>query len=134
MAAEPVPRVFRRHAAGLRLAVRRSVHVSRQGDRLFLVVCEVLLPPGRFAVATSDMLILADTGYPASALDTFYLEPGVVRIGGAIPQNADQIEGYLDRQWRRFSWHSKQAWNPAGNPLCDHFAFAEQRLVVEPLA
>jgi Prokaryotic E2 family E len=132
--AELSPRILRRHAAELRLALARDVHVHREGDRVYVVVVDVQLPGDRFAIGESDLLIMSDLDYPNSALDMFYLEPEAVRAGGGAPQNADQIESHLGRQWRRFSWHSTTRWNPAGNPLCDHFAFAEQRLALEPLA
>ncbi len=98
---------------------------------MHVVLRAVILPPGRFRVATSDVLFLADQQYPLSALDMFWTGVDVVRADGGVPQNADSIEIYLGRPWRRFSWHRNGAWNPAGNGLLDHYAVMEQRWAVE---
>jgi hypothetical protein len=51
----------------------------------------------------------------------------VLLPGGQCPQNAGLIESYLDRQWRRFSWH-RQAWNPSVDNLHSHLEFVRRRL------
>jgi hypothetical protein len=62
----------------------------------------------------------------------FWTDVGLVRPDGSAPQGAEVIETYLDRQWRRFSWHRQGVWNSAGNPLLDHYAFMEARWTLEP--
>ena len=79
----------------------------------------VPLPPGRFRIDATDVLFLADQQYPLSALDMFWTELGVVRPDGSIPQNADSMQTYLGRQWRRYSWHRNGVWNPANNGLLE---------------
>ncbi len=101
------------------------------GNRLFALIRQVPLPLGLFAVALSDMLFMTDKQYPDSALDMFWMEIPVIRANGEVPQGASQLEHYLDRPWRRFSWHRNGTWNPAGNGLLDHFAFVESAWVKE---
>lgn len=108
-----------------------AVDIVEEGNRICVVIRQVPLPPGLFAVARSDILFIADKQYPDSALDMFWAEVPVVRANGAVPQGANQIERYLDRDWRRFSWHRHGKWNPSSNGLLDHFAFIESAWVKE---
>lgn len=124
--------VLERHAEELRVATGREVEtIEGDGNRLFVVIRSVPLPSGLFAVERSDALFVADRQYPLSALDMFWLEVSVVRPNGAIPKGADCIESHMNHQWRRFSWHRNNVWNPAGNGLMDHFAFMEAAWAAE---
>lgn len=121
-----------RHAEELRQATSLTVEISEgDGNRIYVLIRQVPLPPGLFNVGTSDVLFLADRQYPLSALDMFWTEVPVVRANGTVPQGAKQIESYLNRQWRRFSWHRNGVWNPAGNGLLDHFSFMEAAWATE---
>ena len=124
--------ILERHAEEFRQATGLQVEiVENGGNRIFVVIRQVPLPPGLFAVERGDVLFITDKQYPYSALDMFWTDTHVVRANGAIPQGADQIEKYLDRQWRRFSWHRNGVWSPAGNGLLDHFAFMESAWATE---
>ncbi|TAK22130.1 MAG: hypothetical protein EPO26_12665 [Chloroflexota bacterium] len=120
--------VLRLHAAELAAALSADAEVLEEGDRLFVLLSKVSLPQGRFAVAASDVLFIGDKQYPLSSMDMFWVEREVVQPDGSVPQNADSIEQYLGRAWRRFSWHRNGVWRVDGNPLLDHFAFFEARL------
>jgi hypothetical protein len=120
-----------RHAEEFRQQTGFTVDITEEAARLFAVIRQVPLPPGLFAVAQSDILFITDKQYSDSALDMFWTEVPVLRVNGAVPQGAGQIERYLDRDWRRFSWHRNGTWNPAGNGLLDHFAFVESAWLKE---
>jgi len=121
-----------RHAGELHEATGLGVDVvEAEGNRIFILIREVPLPPGLFKVNKSDVLFLADNQYPFSALDMFWIDASVVRADGTVPQGAEQIEDYLDRHWRRFSWHRNGVWNPTSNGLLDHFYFMESRWAAE---
>lgn len=120
-----------RHAKALRAATGLKVDVLEEGDRLLVLIQKTPLPPGLFRVNQTDVLFLTDRQYPFSAMDMFWTEVDVVRPDGSIPLNADVIEQYLGRSWRRFSWHRNNVWNPSGNPLLDHYAFVESRWAAE---
>lgn len=116
------------------LAERTGLHgeVHRgEGTQLLVILQSVPLPGGTYAVDTSDVLFLADAQYPLSAMDMFWTDPAVVLASGSVPNAADQIETYGDRQWRRFSWHRNGVWRPHGNPLLDHFEFMQARLAMD---
>lgn len=123
--------LLRQHAEELQRVTGLSVEVVAEGPRVCVMVRQVPLPAGRFNVAVTDLLLLADQQYPLSAMDMFWTEPEVVRANGSVPRSADAIEQHLGRSWRRFSWHRNGIWNPNGNPLLDHFAFVESRFTVE---
>lgn len=125
---------FKRHAEQLRASTGLTVEVVEEGARLFALIRKAPLPPGLFEVDATDVLLIADQQYPLSAMDMFWTEVEVVKPGGGIPQGAEQIEQYLGRSWRRFSWHRNNVWNPAGNPLLDHHSFVESRWAAEPRA
>lgn len=119
--------LLRRHLAELTQEVGVEGEVIEEGLRLYVLLRKVPLPQGLFQLTASDVLFMTDQQYPLSAMDMFWTELGVVRPDGSIPQNAESIEGYLGRQWRRFSWHRNEVWNPSGNPLLDHYSFMEAR-------
>lgn len=119
---------LRDHAKELSQVVGVVVDIIEKEQQVYLLLKKVPLPVGIFKLTETDVLFITDQQYPLSALDMFWTEVGVVRANGSVPQNADQIQSYLDRQWRRFSWHRNGVWNPARNGLLDHFAFMEARL------
>ena len=125
---------LRAHLAELTAAtgVTGEVHEREQGMQLYVVLHDVPLPAGVFAVNASTVLFIADKQYPLSAMDMFWTDVDVVRADGGVPQNATEIENYLGRSWRRFSWHRNSIWSPGGNPLLDHYAFMETRFDLEP--
>lgn len=108
-----------------------TVDVTSIGVQVFLVLRKVLLPPEAYRVGVTDALFITDQQYRMSAMDMFWTEPEVVRTDGTVPQNAEVIETYLDRQWRRFSWHRNGVWNPNRNGIVDHFEFMMARFALD---
>ena len=95
--------------------------------QIFVLLEKVQLPTGTYRPDRSDVLFITDQQYPVSAMDMFWTEVDVVRPDGSVPTGGDSIESYLDRQWRRFSWHRNGIWKPTGNCLLDHFEFMQAR-------
>lgn len=118
---------FDQHAAELSEAVGLKAEVQQDGNRLFVVLKGYGIPKGISKATTTDVLFMADTQYPFSAMDMFWTDLDVVRPDGSSFENSDSIEQYLGRQWRRFSYHRNGTWSPTGNPLLHHFAFMETR-------
>jgi hypothetical protein len=127
----PVPGDLQHHAERFREETGVPIELIEDGLRIFILLRKVPLPPGLFRLNATDILFITDQQYPFSALDMFWTELDVVRPNGSIPQNVELIETYLNRQWRRFSWHCNGAWNPTSNGLRDHYAFVESRWVAE---
>jgi hypothetical protein len=113
---------------GLSVEIHEDVNTK---NRLFVIIKSAPLPPGIFKLQKTDILLVADRQYPDSALDMFWTEQDVIRVNGTIPQNANVIETYMGRSWRRFSWHRNGIWKRQGNPLLDHYLFTQARWEVE---
>jgi hypothetical protein len=123
--------ILRRHLAELTDVTGVTGDVVEADDRLYVILHKVPVPENLFQLDQSDVLYMTDRQYPFSAMDMFWTELDLLRKDGSIPQGADVIETYLNRTWRRFSWHRQGAWNPGGNPLLDHYALMEARWAAE---
>lgn len=84
------------------------------------------VPPG-FSKQTTELLIRAPMSYRNGKPDMFWTDKDLLLAGGGVPQNADKIERYLEREWRRFSWHP-QSWNPGADDLKTYLEFINARL------
>lgn len=122
-----VPDELQRHADEFAEIVGIQPQFVEEGARIFVLLPSVPLPRNLFKVDTTDMLFITDRQYPVSSLDMFWVDLDVINPDGSVPKNADSIERYIGRQWRRFSWHRHGVWNPARNGLLDHYAFVDQR-------
>lgn len=118
---------LRRHADELEKETGIRVQLVEAGMQVFVVLEKVPLPAGAYRLDKTDVLFITDQQYPVSAMDMFWTEVAVVRLDGSIPAGGDSIETYMDRQWRRFSWHRNGIWKPTGNCLLDHFEFMQAR-------
>lgn len=122
-----MPTELERHLREFEEATGLTARVHEGSGQIFIVIEKAPLPPGCYRVDRSDLLFVGDVQYPMSSLDMFWAEPEVVRPNGEIPAGGDSIETYLDRQWRRFSWHRNGLWNPGGNGILDHYEFVQDR-------
>lgn len=119
--------ILEQHAKELSLSMGIDVEVLLDGNRLFVILHKYRLPIGASKLESTDVLFITDTQYPLSAMDMFWTETGVVRPDGTSYEGSDTFGQYLNRNWRRFSYHRNSIWNPGGNPLMDHYAFMETR-------
>jgi len=122
---------LRRHADDLTEKTGFRLDIEQEGVQVFVILREVLLPPGVYQVGSTDVLFITDAQYPLSAMDMFWTDLAVLRPDGSASQGAEILESYRGRQWRRFSWHRNGIWNPNGNPLLDHFEFMQARFAQE---
>lgn len=119
--------VLEKHAKELTATTGIRTEVIEMGDRLFVLLHDYSPPKGISRMDKTPILFIADLQYPLSSMDMFWTDMGVVRQDGSLFEGTDSIEEYVGRKWRRFSYHRNNTWNPAGNPLLDHFAFMETR-------
>ena len=119
--------LLEKQADGLTGITGLTIDVVQDGSRLFTLLHGYSLPNGISQAEKTDVLFIADFQYPLSAMDMFWTDIAVVRIDASLFEGSETIEDYLGRKWRRFSYHRNNIWNPAGNPLIDHFAFMETR-------
>ncbi len=84
------------------------------------------LPSGYNTTSTTLLLRLPHC-YPNGQPDMFWTDPGLMRVDGEPPRNADCFEKHLGRGWRRFSWHPKR-WNPGIDDLRTFIEFVNEGL------
>ena len=125
------PPLLVEHARELADALGREVTVHQEGSQVFIIVRSAPLPNEICSRDSSDVLLLADVQYPASAMDMFWTESDVTLADGAIPSDISSVESYLGRQWRRWSWHRNGTWTPGVDDLLSHWAFVEARWTQE---
>ena len=126
-----VSEILRKDTEELERATGLDVEVVPEGAQIFIVVKQLHLPSGVFKVDRTDTLFMTDQQYRYSAMDMFWTEVDVTLSDGSVPANADSIESYIGRRWRRFSWHRNGVWNPNRNGLLDHYEFMQARLAME---
>jgi hypothetical protein len=102
------------------------IEIVEESDCISLIVRNFELGDG-YSVPNSDLLVRMPRSYPDAGPDMFWTDPAVTLVNGQIPQSAESIEGYVGRQWRRFSWH-RQPWNPRVDNLSGYLEFVRKRL------
>jgi hypothetical protein len=103
-----------------------KVEIVEDGTRSYVVLSGQTLP-SQYVPQETDLMIIADYQYPMSALDMFWTEPHVKCPSGSWPQNADQFELHIGRNWQRWSWHYA-GWNPSTHSLITHLEVCFDRL------
>jgi hypothetical protein len=127
------PALLQLHAGELEELAGVKVEIVEAPPQVFLLIHNVPLPAA-YAQASCTALLMTDPLYPRSAMDMFYLEEGVGRTDGRMPAGTESVEVYVDRSWRRYSWHRNGVWRTTGNPLLDHYEFRQARLAMEVAA
>lgn len=82
-----------------------------ESDGMINLVFENFKIPNLYKKTVTTLLLRLPIAYPNGNPDMFWTDVDILCLDGQIPTKADQIETYLDKQWRRFSWHP-QGWNP----------------------
>jgi hypothetical protein len=80
-----------------------------------------------FNLPTSDLLLMIPKTYPDTGPDMFWVDQQITLTNGLMPQAAESIEQYMNRTWRRFSWH-RSPWNPTIDNMHNHMEFIHKRL------
>lgn len=90
------------------------------------MIGDYALPSG-YSKPTVALLVRAPMSYRNGKPDMFWTDADLVLADGRVPHKADQIETYLGRRWRRFSWHA-QNWNPVADDLRTYLEFVNEGL------
>ena len=105
-----------------------QIEVYEDPDFINLVFKDFKLGDG-YSVAASDLLMRVPRSYPDAGPDMFWVSPEVKLASGALPQAGESIERYLDKDWRRFSWHRPgNQWNPTVDNMHGQLEFINRRL------
>lgn len=107
-----------------------SPAIFEDGHIIYLLLSDFPLPPGRYNLEKTDLLILTGTHYPYASFDMFWTDPRLVLGDGTVPKLAECIERHLDREWRRFSYHPYVSvpWNPREDNVEQYVEYVQQRL------
>lgn len=125
------------------MSERRKAEVARLRQRYgtvdhdpgygWVIVRDLPLPAG-WSRPKTDVLLVLQAGYPETAPDNFYVNPGL-RVGtDAVPQNFTASGfNHEGTAWDLFSWHPDAGWSPAprieeGSNLLDVMREVERRL------
>ncbi len=108
---------------GFNIDVRRD---PSNANRIFIVFERYPIPRG-WSKNDTQLLLITDVSYPNSKLDMFWVDQDLLLDGNKAPQAGDAIETYMDKQWRRFSWHV-QKWNPAIDNIRSYLDTVDVRL------
>ncbi|HEY9706807.1 MAG TPA: E2/UBC family protein [Oculatellaceae cyanobacterium] len=92
-----------------------------------LIFTDFSIPP-YYNKKHTCLLLRLPVSYPNGNPDMFWTDADLARPNGTTPTKADQIETYLGKQWRRFSWHP-QGWNPGTGNLCMYLEFVNSGLI-----
>ena len=125
-----IPEQLKQEVAEL-MASGYNIELVEEGNRVYIIFRDYKLKEGLYNIGTTDLLVFTTTSYPSSHFDMFWVNQGLTLKNGGIPQSADHIEGYLNRNWRRFSIHPYNAkpWNPNEDSLTGYLSYVHQRLI-----
>jgi hypothetical protein len=101
-----------------------------EGQRIYLFFQDFPLPSDLYNMEKTDLLVYTANLYPNCGFDMFWVDNKLTLKNGASPRNGEQMETYLGRTWRRFSYHPYQVkpWNPSQDNLSSYIAYIQQRL------
>jgi hypothetical protein len=101
-----------------------------EGPRIYIKFKDYPLSPGTYSLDKTDVLIFTTQFYPNAGFDMFWVDENLKLKNGSIPRNADSLENYLGRRWRRFSYHPYTAkpWNPSEDSVGSFMGNVERRL------
>ncbi|MFA5015532.1 MAG: E2/UBC family protein [Actinomycetota bacterium] len=86
------------------------------------------VPSKHFNKTSIGLLLRLSLSYPNGKPDMFWVDEDFVLKDGKVPNGAKEIEIWLGRRRRRFSWHLKTNWNPGTDNLLTYLEFVNSRL------
>lgn len=109
------------------------VEIIEDGPRIYIVFRNYPLHSGLYNLDSTDLMVFTTPMYPNSGLDMFWVDEKLVLRSGGVPKGAEQLESYLHRKWRRFSYHpydgnQGRTWNPSEDSISSFMSYVEQRL------
>jgi len=107
------------------LSKLHRIEVVEDPDFVNLIIAD--FPTGLlFSPATTALLLRVPRSYPDAGPDMFWTSVDLILKDGVVPTNGDQIETYVGRKWRRFSWH-RGRWNGNTDNVASHLTFVARR-------
>src|SRR5947209_2730416 len=106
------------------LRAHHQIQVIEEAEIINVILLDFAVGPG-YCRSHSDLLLRIPRSYPDAGPDMFWMGLEVLLENGQVPQAADSRERYVERDWRRFSWHRPPStpWNPNVDNLHSHLEF-----------
>ena len=98
-----------------------KVDINETEGVINVIIDDYSLPPA-YNKRETTLLLRLPISYPNGNPDMFWTDPDLLCANGQVPTKADQVETYMGKQWRRFSWHP-QGWNPGTGNLRMYLEF-----------
>jgi hypothetical protein len=110
--------------------IDRPHEIVDDGQRIFIVFKDYLLPPGLYNLEKTDLMIFTTPIYPNAGFDMFWVDQALTLRNGSIPKNGEAMEDYIGKKWRRFSYHPFQVkpWDPSNDSVVTYLSYVDQRL------
>lgn len=104
--------------------------VVEEDLKIYVVFRNYPLPSQIYNIGITDLLIFTTVHYPNAGFDMFWADEKLKLNNNGVPKNADVIEQYLGRNWRRFSYHpfNNRPWNPSVDSVISYMSYIDQRL------
>ena len=104
--------------------------LSEDGSKIYIVFKDFELPFGLYNMEKTDLLIYTSPNYPNAGFDMFWVDESLTLSNGNIPKKAELIKKYLNKNWRRFSYHpyNSKPWNPSEDDVSIFIEYVQQRL------
>lgn len=112
------------------LARRGLPHtIAVDGPMTCVVLQDWSLPPG-LNVASADLLIRLQPGYPDLPPDMWWFAPSLTLANGGVIQATEVIENHLGQTWQRWSRHFNPGqWRSGIDGLESYLALIDRELV-----
>jgi hypothetical protein len=96
-----------------------------------LIICDWLLPEGKFNCPNADLLIFIPLGYPDIKPDMWHFFPQILLSQGTRPARAaDTIQNFNGRIWQRWSRHLNPSdWRPGSDGIHTYLKKVDAALI-----
>ena len=84
-----------------------------------------------YTMQKTTLLLRVPRAYPDAGIDMFWTDVNLILTDNSIPSGAQYIEEYMNKKWRRYSWHpnpgNPRRWNPTVDSLISYLDFVKRR-------
>jgi len=96
-----------------------------------LTIKNWVLPPNKFTVDRSDLLIFLPSGYPDVPPDMFYFLPALLlKPASRYPRATEVFESFNGNQWQRWSRHlGAESWRRGTDGIHTYLKRVDEALI-----
>lgn len=107
-----------------------NYEIIEEGPKVHIHFKDFPLPLNLYNNEKTDLLIFTTSHYPNAGFDMFWTDVDLRLKNDIIPKQAEHVEVFLGKSWRRFSYHPYQttSWNPTDDNIESFVGYVQQRL------